>query len=72
MVLFEGECECENFKGKPCKIYIQNDGEHDNGFLPTTPKVYTDSEALRWLEDADLTGHLIFEEGNLIISICTE
>ena len=104
-VLFEGECECENFKGKvlpggvdtqyyyaegkgrisarymmegvdkegkPCKIYIQNDGEHDNGFLPTTPKVYTDSEALRWLEDADLTGHLIFEEGNLIISIYTE
>ena len=40
--------------------------------VKTNEKVYTDSEALRWLEDADLTGHLIFEEGNLIISICTE
>ena len=105
MVLFEGECDCENFKGKvlpggvdtqhyyaegkgrisarymlegvdkegnPCKIFIQNDGEHDNGFLPTTPKVYTHSEALRWLEDADLVGHLIFEGDKLIISICTK
>ena len=103
MVLFDGECDCENFKGKvlpggvdtqhyyaegkgrisarymlegvdkegkACKIFIQNDGEHDNGFLPTTPKVYTDSEALRWLEDADLVGHLIFEGDKLIISIC--
>ena len=105
MVLFDGECDCENFKGKvlpggvdtqhyyaegkgrisarymlegvdkegkACKIYIHNDGEHDNGFLPTTPKVYTDSEALRWLEDADLIGHLIFEGDKLIISICTK
>ena len=105
MVLFDGECDCENFKGKvlpggvdtqhyyaegkgrisarymlegvdkegnPCKIFIQNDGEHDSGFLPTTPKVYTDSEALRWLEDADLIGHLIFEGDKLIISICTK
>lgn len=105
MVLFDGECDCENFKGKvmpggvdtqhyyaegkgrisarymlegvdkdgnPCKIFIQNDGEHDNGFLSTTPKVYTDSEALRWLEDADLVGHLIFEGDKLIISICTK
>ena len=105
MVLFEGECDCENFKGKvmpggvdtqhyyaegkgrisarymlegvdkegkACKIFIQNDGEHDKGFLPTTPKVYTDSEALRWLEDADLIGHLIFEGDKLIISICTK
>ncbi len=104
MVLFEGECDCENFKGrvlpggvdtqryyeegkgclsarymlegvdkagKPCKIFIQNEGEHDNGFLPTTPKIYTDSEQLSWLEDADLTGHLIFEGEQLIISICT-
>ena len=105
MVLFDGECDCENFKGKvlpggvdtqhyyaegkgrisarymlegvdkegkACKIFIQNDGEHDKGFLPTTPKVYTDSEALRWLEDADLIGHLIFEGDKLIISICTK
>ena len=105
MVLFEGECDCENFKGKvlpggvdtqhyyaegkgtlsarymlegvdkegkPCKIFIQNDGHHDNGFLPTTPKVYTDSETLRWLEDEDLIGHLIFEGDALIISICTK
>ncbi len=105
MVLFEGECDCDNFKGKilpggvdtqhyyaegkgrisarymlegvdkegkPCKIFIQNDGEYDNGFLPTTPKVYTDSEALRWLEDADVEGHLIFEETGLVISICTK
>jgi len=105
MVLFEGECDCENFKGKvlpggvdtqhyyaegkgtlsarymmegvdkegkPCKIFIQNEGDHDNGFLPTRPKVYTDSEALRWLEDADLVGHLIFEGDKLIISICTK
>ena len=105
MVLFDGECDCENFKGKvlpggvdtqhyyaegmgrisarymlegvdkegkPCKIFIQNDGDHDHGFLPTRPKVYTDSEALRWLEDADLVGHLIFEGDKLIISICTK
>ena len=105
MVLFEGECDCENFKGKvlpggvdtqyyyaegkgrisarymlegvdkegkPCKIFIINEGEHDHGFLPTVPKVYTDSEALRYLEDADLVGYLIFEEQGLVISICTK
>lgn len=57
---------------KPCKIFVQNEGEYENGFLPTTPKIYTDSEALRWLEDADLEGKLIFEENQLIISIYTK
>ena len=105
MVLFEGECDCENFKGKilpggvdtqyyyaegmgrisarymlegvdkegkPCKIFIQNEGEHEHRFLPTTPKVYTDSEALSWMQDADLIGYMIFEEDKLFVSICTK
>lgn len=59
-------------EGKPCKIFVQNEGVHEHGFLPTTPRIYTDSEALRWLEDADLVGHLIFEGDKLIISICTK
>ncbi len=105
MLMFEGECNCEYFKGKtlggavdtqhyfgegigtysarymlegvdiegkPCKIFVQNDGKHEHGFLPSTPKVYTDSEALHWLEETELVGRMDFAEDGLYISICTK
>ena len=59
-------------EGKTCKIFIENNGEIDDQMMPfvTKPTVITDSEALKWMEDAKLCGYVTFEEGQLIIRIC--
>ena len=46
-------------KGQPCKLFIQNEGVSLPGDeMVTHPIFRTDSEALRWLETADLTGRI--------------
>ena len=91
MILFHGDCDCENFKGKilqggvdtqkeaagekrlmsaryvlegtdkdgeNCRIFIENNGicENPGEDVKTTPVIYTDSSALKWLETAELYG----------------
>lgn len=42
--------------GKPCHLFIENNGvEKENG-IETKPRIYTDSEALAWMEKAALCG----------------
>ena len=91
MILFHGDCDCENFsgrvlpggvdtqkeatgekrlmsaryvlegtdiEGKSCRIFIENNGvcENPGEDVKTTPVIYTDSKALKWLETEDLYG----------------
>ncbi|MCH4192242.1 MAG: DUF3237 family protein [Butyrivibrio sp.] len=46
-------------EGNACRIFIENNGAvQKNGQITTKPVIYTDSKALIWLEQADLTGHV--------------
>ncbi len=102
MITFDGDCDCENFKGKilaggvdtqreykcapfslsarymlegtdregkPCKIFIENNGTLVNGEMLTQPKITTDSEALAYLESASLEGTVEGWEKGVIIHI---
>lgn len=104
MLLFEGDVDCELFKGKvlpggvdtqsqrigenvrlsaryiiegvdckgtPSKLFIENNGIiNDKGEIITSPKIYTDSEALAYLETAELTGTVEAGEAGIVIHIC--
>lgn len=48
--------EGTDYTGKICKIFIENNGI-ENG-VETRPKIYTDSIALAWLEEAVLVGSI--------------
>lgn len=104
MILFHGESNCANFKGKIlpggvdtqkepsgekrllsaryilegtdcegewCRIFIENNGEvaESGGMVKTTPVIYTDSKALKWLETANLSGTVEGKPGGVLISI---
>ena len=46
-------------EGNACRIFIENNGAvQKDGQITTKPLIYTDSKALAWLEQADLTGHV--------------
>ncbi len=65
--------EGEDGEGKNCKIFIENNGATDEkGTIHTKPLVYTDSDSLKWLETAPLTGHISEKDGMIIIHICIE
>ena len=99
MVLFDGYCDSELFKGKisdggvdtqligdstqmsarymlegtdcegkPCKLFIENNAVSAGEEAETKPVIYTDSDALKWLETAELRGRIIQGE-KLMISI---
>lgn len=55
-------------EGKNARIFIENNGEYGK---PTSPRVWTDSPALRFLETAALRGHVTEENGQLTILIET-
>ncbi len=59
-----------DFDGKTCKLFIENNGFfHENGNLITQPKIFTDSKALAFLENATLTGTIEGIEGGVRIHI---
>ena len=59
--------------GKACHIFIENNGElSEDGSLHTIPKVFTDSEALSYLENKDLSGTIEDIEGGVRIHIFSE
>lgn len=65
--------EGEDIQGKSCKLFIENNGAPDEaGVIHTRPLVYTDSDCLKWLETAPLTGHISEQEGMLAIHICVD
>ncbi len=61
--------DCE---GKACRIFIENNGEvkqlSGGGVIKTKPVIYTDSEALKWMETADLSGTVTGAPGGVTIS----
>lgn len=59
--------DCE---GNRCKIFIENNGSSDKtGMIRTKPMIYTDSDCLKWLENALLEGYISEEKGMIIIHI---
>ncbi|MBQ6695237.1 MAG: DUF3237 family protein [Lachnospiraceae bacterium] len=56
-------------EGNPCKVFIQNDAEIGTEDSTTHPQIFTDSECLKWLEQETLTGRILWEQEQLIISI---
>lgn len=56
-----------DFEGKECSVFIENAAAL--GSVDTSPVIVTDSDALSWLNHADLTGKMCFGEVfNIIIS----
>lgn len=53
----------------PCRLFIENNAKSNTDIITTTPKIYTDSTALKWMEQKKLTGTLEFKDDNLIIHI---
>ncbi len=56
--------------GADCRIFIENNGNAAED--TTTPIIYTDSKALKWLETARLRGTIAGKEGGVIISVYAE
>ena len=53
--------------GDTCKMYISNDAIQNCNI--TTPQILTDSENLRWLNEAELRGELTIVENGVQIEI---
>lgn len=57
--------------GSPCRIFIENNGgmAANGEAIHTTPRILTDSPALQWLENADLSGTVEGKEDYISIQI---
>ncbi len=49
-------------KGRPCRIYVENNGIDDNGMV-TEPVIITDCKDYEWVESAPLHGTVSWEKG---------
>ena len=56
-------------KNQPCHLFIENNAELGGEQNFTTPKIVTDSKALKWLEQAMLRGRIETIDGQLTIII---
>lgn len=56
-------------KDNPCHLFIENNAETENEITFTSPRIYTDSCELKWLEKEELTGRITNEDGKLVILI---
>ncbi len=59
-------------EGVSCKLFIENNAETGTEDTITKPQIITNSESLKWLEKEQLTGRILTENGQLIISIGLE
>ena len=50
--------EGKDAKGKPTKIFIENNGTTVNGKMETHPLILTDNPDLQWLETMDFVGEI--------------
>lgn len=55
--------------GKECMMFIDNSGSASSDDNTTHPIIYTDSEALNWLENEKLSGRIEVEDGKIVIYI---
>lgn len=55
--------------GGSCRIFIENNGAIGPDGIATRPRIFTDSAALSWLEDAALYG-TVEENGEKRVRIC--
>lgn len=61
-----------DYKGTPCRIFIENNGYIDSdGSIHTIPYVLTDSSALKWLETQIKRGYAICHENDFYIVLAT-
>ncbi len=59
-----------DFTGAPCSMFIENNAASlSDGEIITTPKILTDSPALKYLEEAKLTGTVIPADGGIKVII---
>ena len=59
-----------DMEGRSCRIFIDNTGVfYKKEDHTTVPKIYTDSVALKWMEDASLVGSVDDDNGKLVIRI---
>ena len=60
--------------GKPCRIFIENQGEADSTgqVQRTVPNIITDSKCLAWMEQTALTGRITPWEKGVVIHIFKE
>ncbi len=56
MVLFTGECDCDNFKGQILEGAVDTQQMKNEEPIKTTPVVLTDSRCLSYLNNAELEG----------------
>lgn len=63
--------EGTDYTGKNCRIFIENNGTdpEQGDMIQTKPHILTDSEALSWLENADLSGTVSETDGVLYARI---
>lgn len=60
----------KDFTGEHCRIFIENNGSiAEDGSITTKPVIFTDSEALKWLETANLMGSVEGTRNGVRISI---
>lgn len=63
----------EDNTGQKCKIFVENNGTVEDGVVKTTtPRIFTDSEALSFLEISELSGTISSIEGGVEIHIFCE
>jgi len=56
--------------GKVCRLFIENNGTSGPNGINTVPRILTDSEALKWMETAALSGQVEGgDPGHVIIHI---
>ena len=48
--------EGEDYTGKHCHIFIENNGSFQDGTIKIKPMIFTDSKALSWMMTADMIG----------------
>ena len=62
--------EGRDYTGTFCKIFVENNATVVEGEkLKTKPIILTDSNALKWMENADLYGTVTERTGGVLISI---
>lgn len=60
-------------QGKPCRIFIENNGTEDpDHVIRTRPVIVTDSASLAWMEYADLHGTVEGTADGVIIHILAD
>ena len=72
MLLFNGTCKSDIFNGtilNACRLFIENNAKIGTEDASTHPMIITDSQELKWLENANLVGHIVHEDGQLMIVI---